>query len=49
LANEAAMPAQDSVGSDQTMATQRAGQPPNEGGEHGPVGVPQDEKLDVLG
>ena len=31
------MPAQDRVGSDQEMATQRSGQPPHESGEHGPV------------
>jgi hypothetical protein len=37
LANEAAMPAQDRVRGDQAMAAQCSGQPPNEGGEHGPV------------
>ena len=37
-ASEAAMPAQDRVRGDQAMATQRAGQSPDEGGEHGPVG-----------
>ena len=31
------MPAQDRVRGDQAMATQCAGQPPDEGGEHGPV------------
>jgi hypothetical protein len=31
------MPAQDRVGGDQAMATQRSGQPCDEGGEHGPV------------
>ena len=31
------MPAQDRVRGDQAMATQRSGQPPDEGGEHGPV------------
>jgi hypothetical protein len=31
------MPAQDRVGSAEAMATQCAGQPPREGGEHGPV------------
>ena len=31
------MPAQDRVRGDQAMATQRSGQPPHEGGEHGPV------------
>ena len=31
------MPAQDRVRSDQAMATQRFGQPRDEGGEHGPV------------
>jgi hypothetical protein len=36
-ADEAAMPAQDRVRSDQAMAPQCAGQPPREGGEHGPV------------
>ena len=36
-ADEAAMPAQDRVRGDQAMATQRSGQPPDEGGEHGPV------------
>jgi hypothetical protein len=36
-ADEAAMPAQDRVGGDQAMATQRSRQPPDEGGEHGPV------------
>ena len=34
---EAAMPAQDRVRGDQAMATQCSGQPPHEGGEHGPV------------
>jgi hypothetical protein len=34
---EAAVPAQDRVGCDEAMATQCAGQPPHEGGEHGPV------------
>ena len=37
-AHEAAMPTQDGARSDQTMATQAAGMPPDEGGEHGPVG-----------
>ena len=32
------MPAQDRVRSDQAMAMQRPGQPPHQGGEHGPVG-----------
>ena len=36
-ADEAAMPAQDRVRGDQAMATQCSGQPPDEGGEHGPV------------
>jgi hypothetical protein len=36
-AQEAAMPTQDRVRSDQAVATQCAGQPPDEGGEHGPV------------
>ena len=36
-ADEAAMPAQDRVGGDQAMATQCSGQPPDEGGEDGPV------------
>jgi hypothetical protein len=31
------MPAQDRVRGDQVMATQGSGQPPHEGGEHGPV------------
>ena len=31
------MPAQDRVRGDQAMATQRSGQPPDEGGEDGPV------------
>ena len=31
------MPAQDRVRGDQAMATQCSGQPPHEGGEHGPV------------
>jgi hypothetical protein len=31
------MPAQDRVGGDQAMTTQCSGQPPHEGGEHGPV------------
>ena len=31
------MPAQDRVRTDQTMATQRSRQPPNERGEHSPV------------
>jgi hypothetical protein len=31
------MPAQDRVRGDQAMAAQCSGQPPNEGGEHGPV------------
>src|SRR3954471_3902749 len=35
--DEAAMPAQDRVRGDQAMATQRSGQPCDEGGEHGPV------------
>src|SRR3954454_20331591 len=34
-APEAAMPAQDRVGADQGMATQRSGQPPEKSGEHG--------------
>jgi len=41
LAHEAAMPAQDRVRGDQAMATQRAGQPPDKRGEHGPVGPVQ--------
>ena len=36
-ADEAAMPALDRVGGDQAIATQRAGQPPDEGGEDGSV------------
>ena len=36
-AHEAAMPAQDRVRGDQAMATQCSGQPPDEGGEDGPV------------
>ena len=36
-ADEAAMPTQDRVRSDQAMATQRSGQPPHESGEDGPV------------
>jgi hypothetical protein len=36
-AHEAAMPAQDRVRRDQAVATQRPGQPADEGGEHGPV------------
>jgi hypothetical protein len=36
-ANEAARPAQERVRGDQAMATQCAGQPPNESGEHRPV------------
>jgi hypothetical protein len=36
-ADEAAMPAQDRVGSDQTMPTQCMGQPPDEGGQSRPV------------
>ena len=53
-AHEAAMPAQDRVGSDQEMATQRSGHPPHESGEHGPVrpvhtwsrvGSPEDSDL----
>ena len=36
-ADEAAMPAQDRVRSDQVMTTQCSGQPCDEGGEHGPV------------
>ena len=36
-ANEAAMPAQDRVRGDHAVATQCAGQPPDESGEHGPV------------
>jgi hypothetical protein len=36
-AHQAAMPTQDGARSDQTMATQAAGMPPDEGGEHGPV------------
>ena len=48
------MPAQDRVGGDEAMATQCAGQPPREGGEHSPVrpvqarswvGAPQDGDL----
>ena len=35
------MPAQDRVGCDQAMATLSAGQPCDEGGEHGPVGPVQ--------
>lgn len=35
--HEAAVPAQDCVGGDQAMATEGLGQPPDEGGEHGPV------------
>ena len=35
--HEAAMPTQDRVRCDQAMATQCAGQPRDEGGEHGPV------------
>jgi hypothetical protein len=31
------MPTQDRLWGDQAMATQRSGQPPDEGGEHGPV------------
>ena len=31
------MPAQDRVGGDQAMATQRPGQPRDEGGEDGPI------------
>ncbi len=31
------MPAQDRVGGDQATATRHSGQPPHEGGEHGPV------------
>jgi hypothetical protein len=31
------MPAQDRVGGDEAVATQCAGQPPHEGGEHGSV------------
>ena len=31
------MPAQDRVRGDQAMAAQCSGQPPDEGGEHGPV------------
>jgi len=31
------MPAQDRARGDQAMAAQRSGQPPHEGGEHGPV------------
>src|SRR6185503_18061608 len=41
LADEAAMPAQDRVRRDQTMATQCSGQPGDAGGEHGPVGPVQ--------
>ena len=37
-ADEAAVPTQDCVGSDQAMTTQCAGQTPDEGGEHSPVG-----------
>jgi hypothetical protein len=53
-AHEAAMPAQDRVGGDQAMTTQRSGQPLDERGEHGPVrpvqarswiGAPQDSDL----
>jgi hypothetical protein len=53
-ADEAAMPSQDRVRGDQAMATQCAGQPPREGGEHSPVrpvqarsrvGAPQDGNL----
>ena len=36
-AHEAAMPAQDGARGDQAMATQCSGQPPDEGGEDGPV------------
>ena len=36
-AHEAAMPPQDRVRGDQAMATQGLGQPPDEGGEDGPV------------
>jgi hypothetical protein len=36
-ADEAAMPAQDRVGGDQTLTTQRSGQPPDERGEDRPV------------
>ena len=36
-AHEAAMPAQDRVRGGQAMAVRRSGQPPDEGGEHGPV------------
>ena len=48
------MPTQDGARSDQTMATQAAGKPPDEGGEHGPVrpvhtwsrvGSPEDSDL----
>ena len=48
------MPAQDRVGGDQAMTTQRSGQPLDERGEHGPVrpvqarswiGAPQDSDL----
>ena len=35
------MPAQDRVRGDQAMATQCVGQPPDERGEHGPVGPVQ--------
>ena len=37
LLDEAAMPTQDRVRSGQTMAAQCSGDPPREGGEHGPV------------
>ena len=37
-ADEAAMPAQDRVRGDQAMGSQCAGQPLDEGAEHGPVG-----------
>ena len=37
LLDEAAMPTQDRVRSGQTMAAQCSGEPPREGGEHGPV------------
>src|SRR6185436_15043587 len=40
-AYEAAMPAQDRVRGDQAMATQRSGQPPDEGSEYGSVGPVQ--------
>ena len=48
------MPTQDGARGDQTMATQAAGKPPDEGGEHGPVrpvhtwsrvGSPEDSDL----